>query len=49
MEERKQEELAPITNMMKIYSQIDQGKLERLGFDHKSEFTNDSGGLKAIH
>lgn len=30
-----------MTNMMKVYSQIDQAELEKLGFDHKSEFTND--------
>jgi hypothetical protein len=40
-EESKREEPAPMTNMMKVYSQIDQAELEKLGFDHKSEFTND--------
>tara|TARA_B110000285_G_C15070142_1_gene587432 strand:+ start:960 stop:1136 length:177 start_codon:yes stop_codon:yes gene_type:complete len=40
-ESKRSEEPVPMTNMMKVYSQIDQAELEKLGFDHKSEFTND--------
>ena len=34
---------------MKIYSQIDQEGLEKLGLAHKSEFDNEGGSLKSIH